>query len=78
VFPYFQILGKYTLENVFESILFPHLMFRNYITLMMEVIRTSETSSLKRAKWRHIPEHGILHSGRRENLKSLNHSLNVL
>jgi hypothetical protein len=37
---------------------------------MMEAIRSSETPILKRASQRHIPEDGILHSHRRENLKS--------
>jgi hypothetical protein len=36
---------------------------------MMEAIRSSETSVLTRAMLRHIPENGILHSPRRENLK---------
>jgi hypothetical protein len=36
---------------------------------MMEAIRTSETSVLTRATWRHIIEDDILHSHRRENLK---------
>jgi hypothetical protein len=36
----------------------------------MEVINTSETSVLARAKLRHIPEDYILHSHRREILKS--------
>jgi hypothetical protein len=40
------------------------------ITLMMEAIRSSETSILIRAKRRNIPEDGILHSRRRENLRS--------
>jgi hypothetical protein len=39
-------------------------------TLMMEVIRCSETSVLIRATWRHIPEDGFLCSYRRERLKS--------
>jgi hypothetical protein len=33
-------------------------------------ISSSETSVLTRATWRHILEDGILHSHRRENLKS--------
>jgi hypothetical protein len=39
-------------------------------TLIMEAIRSSETSVLTRATQRHIPEDGILHSHRLENLKS--------
>jgi hypothetical protein len=39
------------------------------VTLMMEAIRSFETSVLTRATWRHIAEDGILHSHRRENLK---------
>jgi hypothetical protein len=37
--------------------------------LMMEAIRSSETSVLTRATWRHIPD-DILHSHSSENLKS--------
>jgi hypothetical protein len=40
------------------------------VTLMMEALRSSETSVLTRAKWRNIPEDGILYSHRHENLKS--------
>jgi hypothetical protein len=36
----------------------------------METIRSFETSVQTRSTWRHIPEDGILHSHRRENLKS--------
>jgi hypothetical protein len=39
------------------------------LTLMMEAIRSSETSVLIRATQRHIPEDGILHNNRRETLK---------
>jgi hypothetical protein len=38
-------------------------------TLMAEAIRSSETSVRKRATRCHIPEGGIIHSHRRENLK---------
>jgi hypothetical protein len=38
------------------------------VTLMMEAIRSSETSVLTRATCRHMPEDGILHCHRRENL----------
>jgi hypothetical protein len=39
-------------------------------TLLMEALRSSETSVLKRVKRRNVPEDAILHSHRSENLKS--------
>jgi hypothetical protein len=40
------------------------------VTLMMEALRSSKSSVLRTATWRHIPEDGILHSHCRETLKS--------
>jgi hypothetical protein len=43
---------------------------RGVSTLKIEAIRSSETSGYTRSTRGHIPEDGLLHSHRRENLKS--------
>jgi hypothetical protein len=40
------------------------------IALMMEAVRTSETSVIYFTTWQHIPEDSKLHTRGRENLKS--------
>jgi hypothetical protein len=44
----------------------------DFSKLKMEAIHSSETSVHTRSTWRHIPEDGILHINRCENLKSYN------
>jgi hypothetical protein len=51
---------------------------RQFANLMMEAIRSSETSVLRTATRRNIPEDGILHSHCHENLKSYTEVLPLL
>jgi hypothetical protein len=46
-----------------------------HVNLMMEAIRSFETSVLIRATWHNITEDGILHSHRCEDLKYYIHTV---
>jgi hypothetical protein len=46
----------------------------DFSTLKTEAVRSSEMSGLTISTRRHIPEDGILHSHRRENLKPYKHN----
>jgi hypothetical protein len=48
------------------------------VTLMKEALNSSETSALTRSTWSNVPADTILHSHRRENLKSYTRKLNFL
>jgi hypothetical protein len=70
-----QIRQKYYPEHTIQTTVYSYLLtlvHRSWIssTLKMEDIRSSETSVNKMSTRCHIPQDGILHSHRRENLKS--------
>jgi hypothetical protein len=53
-----------------NNVTFEECRLMGFVPLMMEAIRSSETSLSTRATCRNIQEYGILHSHFHENLKS--------
>jgi hypothetical protein len=60
---HFSISSQRASPNVVSSLQF-------LVILVMEKIRSYETSVLTRATWRGVPEDGILRSQRQENVNS--------